>query len=158
MVISLSDTVFTSKTLLVQSSFSIQLYPLATGNRVVNPAKTEMTAFEDHIASTFRITMHSTVTLYLGVRRGARWPSGLSVGLYMRPDCPGRVRIPLRKTSLRNFGNSVHPALPVSFGGDTKSCRSLLSGVYAMGSKISHQSALECVTVVDSTTLREGQL
>ena len=78
MVISLSDTVFTSKTLLVQSSFSIQLYPLATGNRVVNPAKTEMTAFEDHIASTFRITMHSTVTLYLGVRRGgAQWPSGL---------------------------------------------------------------------------------
>ena len=50
------------------------------------------------------------------------------------------------------------PALPVSFGGDTKSRRSLPSGVYAMGSKISHQSALECVTVVDSTTLREGQL
>ena len=39
--------------------------------------------------------------------------------------------------------------LPVSFGGDTKSRRSLLSGVYARGSKISHQSALECVTVVD---------
>ena len=35
---------------------------------------------------------------------------------------------------------------------DTKSCRSLLSGVYARGSKISHQSALECVTVVDPTT------
>ena len=50
MFISLSDTVFTSKTLLVQSSFSIQLYPLATGNRVVNPAKTEMTAIEDHIS------------------------------------------------------------------------------------------------------------
>ena len=62
------------------------------------------------------------------------------------------------KTSLRNFGNSVYPALPVSFGGDTKSRRSLLSGVYARGSKRSHQSALECVTVVDSTTLREGQL
>ena len=30
--------------------------------------------------------------------------------------------------------------------------------VYARGSKRSHQSALECVTVVDSTTLREGQL
>ena len=51
--------------------------------------------------------------------------------------------------SLRNFGNSVYPALPVSFGGDTKSRRSLLSGVYARGSKRSHQSALECVTVVD---------
>ena len=39
----------------------------------------------------------------------------------------------------------------VSFGGDTKSRRSLLSGVYARGSKRPHQSALECVTVVDST-------
>ena len=45
-------------------------------------------------------------------------------------------------------------ALPVSFRGDTKNRRSLLSGVYARGSKTSHQSALECVTVVDSTTLR----
>ena len=52
---------------------------------------------------------------------------------------------------LRNFGNSVYPALPVSFGGDSKCRRSLLSGVYARGSKRSHQSALECVTVVDST-------
>ena len=43
------------------------------------------------------------------------------------------------------------PALPVSFGGDSKSGRSLLSGVYARGSKRSHQSALECVTAVDST-------
>ena len=59
---------------------------------------------------------------------------------------------PAMVTSLRNFGNSVYPALPVSFGGDTKSRRSLLSGVYARGSKRSHQSALECVTVVDSTT------
>ena len=41
------------------------------------------------------------------------------------------------------FGNSVYPALPVSFGGDTKSRWSLLSGVYARGSKRSHQSALE---------------
>ena len=54
---------------------------------------------------------------------------------------------PAAATSLRNFGNSVYPALPVSFGGDTKSRQSLLSGLYARGSKISHQSALECVTV-----------
>ncbi len=46
-------------------------------------------------------------------------------------------------SELWHFGNSVCPALPVSFGGDTKSGRSLLSGVYARGSKISHQSALE---------------
>ena len=67
--------------------------------------------------------------------------------MHWRPDGARRVRIPLR-----NFGNSVYPALPVSFGGDTKSRRSLLSGVYARESKRSHQSALECVTVVDSTT------
>ena len=45
-------------------------------------------------------------------------------------------QIPNAETSLRNIGNSVYPALPVvSFGGDTKSRRSLLSGVYARGSK-----------------------
>ena len=54
------------------------------------------------------------------------------------------VRLPLRKLiSLRNFGNSVCPALPVSFGGDTKSRRFLLSGIYARGSKRFQQSALE---------------
>ena len=54
------------------------------------------------------------------------------------------VRIPLRKlNSLQNFGNSVYAALPVSFGEDTKIRLSLLSGVYARGSKRSHQSALE---------------
>ena len=53
---------------------------------------------------------------------------------------------------VRNFGNSVNRSLPVSFGWDTKSRWSLLSGVYARGSKRSHQSALECVTVVDSTS------
>ena len=53
---------------------------------------------------------------------------------------------------VRNFGNSVNPSLPVSFGWDTKSRWSLLCGVYARGSKRSHQSALECVTVVDSTS------
>ena len=80
---------------------------------------------------------------------GGRWPSALE-----RRPATGRsmVRVPLRKNfSLRNFGNSVYPALPVSFGGDSKSRRSLLSGVYDRGSKRSHQSALECVTVVDST-------
>ena len=50
---------------------------------------------------------------------------------------------PAAATSFRNFGNSVYPTLPVSFGGDTKSRRFFLSGVYAGGSKKSHQSALE---------------
>ena len=71
---------------------------------------------------------------------GAWWPSELErwTGDRVVLDLN-----PAAVTSLQNFGNSVCPALPVSFGGDTKSCRSLLSGVYARGSKISHQSALE---------------
>ena len=60
------------------------------------------------------------------------------------------VRILLRPFG--NFGNFLYPTLPVSFGRDTKSRWSLLSGVYARGSKRSHQSALEMCTVVDSTT------
>ena len=79
----------------------------------------------------------------------ARWPSGLE---RWTGDRTVRGSNPTAENfSLRNFGNSVYPALPVYFGGDTKSRRSLLSGVYARGSKIPHQSALECVTVVDST-------
>ena len=74
-----------------------------------------------------------------------RW-LGVATGCSRQGSNPAAV------TSLRNFGNSVYPALPVSFGGDTKSSRSLLSGAYARGSKRSHQSTLECVTVMDSTT------
>ena len=61
-----------------------------------------------------------------------------------------RVRILLRPFG--HFGNFLYPTFPVSFGRDTKSRWSLLSGVYARGSKRSHQSALEMCTVVDSTT------
>ena len=67
-----------------------------------------------------------------------------------------------KNVSLRNFGNSVYPSLPVSFGRDTKSRligmrpngmeSSLLAGIYVRRSKRSHQSALECVNVVDSTS------
>ena len=79
----------------------------------------------------------------------ARWPSGLE---RWTGDRTVRGSNPTAENfSLRNFGNSVYPALPVSFGGDTKRLRSLLYGVYARGSKRPHQSALECVTVVDST-------
>ena len=54
-------------------------------------------------------------------------------------------RIQLWQLRFGTFGNSAYPALPVSFEGDAKSCRSLLilSGVYARESKRSHQSALE---------------
>ena len=82
---------------------------------------------------------------------GARWPSGLERWTGERTVWGSNPTA--ENFSLRNFafGNSVYPALPVSFGEDTKSRQSLLSGVYARGSKIPHQSALECVTVVDST-------
>ena len=53
---------------------------------------------------------------------------------------------PAAATSLRNVGNSVYLALPVSFGGDTKSSGSFLSDtVYARGSKRFHQSDWRCV-------------
>ena len=73
-------------------------------------------------------------------RWGARWPSGLYRWTGDRVVLGSN---PAAATPFRNFGNSVYPALPVSFSGDTKSRRSLLSGVYARGSKRSHQSALE---------------
>ena len=50
---------------------------------------------------------------------------------------------------LENCSYFLYPTLPVSFGGDTKSRRSLLSGVYARGSKRSHTGG-KCVTC-DST-------
>ena len=83
-----------------------------------------------------------------------RWPSGLERWLALATGRYGSGSNPAAEILLWNFGNSVYPALPVSFGGDTQSRGSLVSGVYARGSKRSHQSALECVTVVDSTTLK----
>ena len=97
------------------------------------------------ISTTFDHAQFGTGTLGGG---GGRWPSasGLERWLGLATDGPGRIRIPLRQL---RFGTLailfVNPALSVSFGGDTKSRRSLLSGVYASiarGSKISHQSAL----------------
>ena len=61
---------------------------------------------------------------------GAWWPSGLRwLGLATGRYRPGSN--PAAATSLRNFGNCVYPALPVSFG-------------KGRGSKRSYQSALEC--------------
>ena len=55
-------------------------------------------------------------------------------------DCltTGRSWVWTTLEPLWNFGNSVYPTLRVSFGGDTKSRRSLLSSVYGWESKISH--------------------
>ena len=85
------------------------------------------------------------------------WASGLErwLGLATGRSRPGSNPTS-ENFSLWNFANSVYPALPVSFGGGTKSRRPLLSGVYARGGKRSYQSAPECVNVVDSTTLRNN--
>ena len=64
---------------------------------------------------------------------------------------------PAAATSLLNFGYSVHSALPASFRGDTKSHRSILSGVYARGSKRSHQSALEMCNLLWTPPLLEKE-
>ena len=68
----------------------------------------------------------------------AKWVRALG----WRPGGPAK-RWSAEATSLRNFGNSVYPALPVSIGRDTTSRQSLLSVVYARGSKRSHQPTLE---------------
>ena len=56
---------------------------------------------------------------------------------------------------LRNLGKFVYPRLPVSFRCDTNSCWSLLSGVYARGSKISHTGG-KCVTCHGLHILEKG--
>ena len=62
------------------------------------------------------------------------WPSGLE---RWTGDRTVRGSNPTAENfSLRNFGNSVYPALPVSFGGDIKSRRSLLFGVYARAGEV----------------------
>ena len=53
----------------------------------------------------------------------------------------------------RNLSNFVHLTLPVSFGRDTKSWWSLLSGVYARGSKRPHTGG-KCVTCCGLTNSR----
>ena len=69
-----------------------------------------------------------------------QWPSGLE---RWTGD-----RVVLRAnraaaTSLRNFGNSVYPALP-GLSEETLNRWSLLSGVYARGSKICHTGGIPC--------------
>ena len=72
-------------------------------------------------------------SVHLSARAVAEWVRALAWAGDRTVFRPGSN--PTAAASLRNFGNSVYPALPVSFGGDTKSRRSLLSGVYARGSK-----------------------
>ena len=52
---------------------------------------------------------------------------------FSRRDRGSKPHLPFR-----SFGNFFHSTLPVSFGRDSKSCWSLLFGVYARGSKRSH--------------------
>ena len=55
---------------------------------------------------------------------------GVQLAQWLELSTSNRVFLglnPAAETSLRNFGNSVYSALPVSFGGDTKSRRYLVS-------------------------------
>ena len=78
------------------------------------------------------------IHVYLSIRRtppgcGVGWSCGIEHQVFDRRDRGSKPPPPFR--SLANF---VYPALPVSFGRDSKSRWSLLSGVYARGSKRSH--------------------
>ena len=82
----------------------------------------------------------------------AEWVRAI-IQLERRP-ATGRsmVRVPLRKTF--RFGTLAILFTPLCqcLSEETvKTVGPFLSGVYARGSKSSHQSALECVTVMDST-------
>ena len=66
----------------------------------------------------------------------AWWSAGLSI-----EETVVQSHLP----PFRNLGNFFTPHLPVSFGKDTKSRWSLLSGVYARESKRSHTGG-KCVT------------
>ena len=57
----------------------------------------------------------------------------------------------------QSFGNFVYPTLPVSFGRDSKNRWSLLSGVYARGSKRSHVGKWK-KPVMDSLALEKDTL
>ena len=65
-------------------------------------------------------------------------------------------RVQVYLLPFRNMGNFVYPILPVSFGRDTKSHWSLLSGVYARESKISHTGKWK--KAVDDFIDRAGDL
>ena len=59
-------------------------------------------------------------------------------------DGPGSIPGPgMFHYRCKNLALNIRDCLSLSFGGDTKNRRSLLSGIYARGSKRSHQSALE---------------
>ena len=74
--------------------------------------------------------------------------------------CPNHLNLAFLHLSVMfSCGNFASKLLAIPFtpicqclSMETLNRRSLLSGVYARGSKVSHQSAIECVTVVDSTT------
>ena len=57
----------------------------------------------------------------------------------------------------QSLGNFVHPTLPVSFRRDSKSCWSLLSGVYARRNKRSHAGKWK-KPVMNSQTLQKDTL
>ena len=85
---------------------------------------------------------HMIITTTNHTQLGARWPSELEL---RTGDQVILGSNPAGGASLRNFGNSVYPTLPMSFGRETRSRRSFLSGVNARGRRRSHTGG-KCVT------------
>ena len=92
---------------------------------------------------------------------GARWPSGLE---RWTGDRTVRGSNPTAENfSLRNFVNSVYPALPVSFGGDTKTLVKAVGPFYLVSMTVTMPARgskkippvctgmCKLLTVVDST-------
>ena len=95
----------------------------------VNETEEDKKEGKARVAHSGSATSVSTTFFFFRI---ARWPSGLE---HRTGDPVVLGSNPAGAASLQNFGNAVYPTLPLSFGGDTKYRQSLLSGVYANGSK-----------------------
>ena len=73
---------------------------------------------------------------------GERWSRGRVLGYQSK----GWWVNPTYLCPFQKLGNFVHLTLPVTFGRDTKSRRSLLSGVYARESESVYARESKCVT------------
>ena len=82
-------------------------------------------------------------TLNYKLPEGAQWPSGLERWTGDRVVLGSN---PAAESSLRNFGNSVYPAVPLSFGGYAKSLDPFYLG--PMSGEVKYPSSLHwnCVT------------
>ena len=95
------------------------------------------------------LVQHQTAARYTVIQNtGERWSCGRA------PDCQSRGRwFNPTYRRVETYAISFTSHMPVSFGRDTKSRWSLLSSVYARGSKRSHTGG-KCVTCSGLTNSR----